>query len=404
MVPTAAGTLIRRVPNASPLATDATQGKAAEAAIQDSAAMWGMPDFVFRPTLDSRPGRVREVGDGLVIVGERGLVIQSKSRIAPSEIQADREERWLRKNADRAANQASGTIRTLLKGPTRLENARGLLLTIDTPSINWMSVVILDHPDVPDDLEIGGRDRTVVLMRRDWEFLFDQLRSSYAVLRYLQRVAGDDTTLGDEPSRYFECAQADEVADPEVLPEALVGEGFRVSTPLLPMAPTGTKDQAAHLLVRSVFEETATGAIRSGDADLRLMVLAELDKFPVGMRALMGNFLLEALDLVRAQPDLWKFRHMRASAAGPHIAFGATGPYSETRHDGFGAWVQLKHHNLQQITDKQDLLTVGVLLTPRTDGIRPFDTSISAVQGDLSLTDADLAAIRAVWDPTHAGT
>lgn len=402
IVETATGLVVRRVPNASPLAADLEQGKAAETAIQDSAATWGMPDFVFRPVLDSRPGRVREVGDGLIVVGRLGVVIQSKSRIAPDEIDPVREESWLRKNAERAARQASGTIRTLLLQPTDLENGRGEHVTVDSPSIDWMSVVVLDHPDVPDDLEVDAGDTTVVLIRRDWDFLFDQLRSTYAVVRYLRRVAGEPSRLGGEPARYFDHARADERAAPEVLPAALLGDGVTVSTPLLPLAPAGVEDRRAHLLVRSIFEDAAVAPVRAGTADHRLAVLAELDRFPVGMRAQMGNFLLEALESVRNDPDLFKLRHMRRSVGGAHIAFGATGRYSADRHDGFSAWVQLKHHNLQTITGEMDLLTVGVLLTPRPQGTTPFDTTVSAVQGDLGLTDQDLAAIRAVWDP-HAG-
>lgn len=43
---------------------------------------------------------------------------------------------------------------------------------------------------------------TVVLLRRDWEFLFDQLKSTHAVCGYFERVPGDSIELGDEPMRY----------------------------------------------------------------------------------------------------------------------------------------------------------------------------------------------------------
>ena len=41
--------------------------------------------------------------------------------------------------------------------------------------------------------------------------------------------------------------------------------------------------------------------------------------------------------------------------------------------------------------------TVGVLLTPRTDGVRPWDTTMMAVSGDLNLTSSDLARYRQLW-------
>jgi hypothetical protein len=53
-----------------------------------------------------------------------------------------------------------------------------------------------------------------VLLRRDWEFLFEQLKSTRAVLGYLERVAGEAWELGREAARYFRLAQADEAAEP----------------------------------------------------------------------------------------------------------------------------------------------------------------------------------------------
>jgi hypothetical protein len=103
---------------------------------------------------------------------------------------------------------------------------------------------------------------------------------------------------------------------------------------------------------------------------------------------------------VRAVPlgeTLWRLRSLRGPAGYAHLAFGAGTKFSKDHQAAFSMWVQLKHHDLQQITGETDLTTVGVLLTPRADGYRPFDTSMSAVKGDLGLTPEAVAAYREHW-------
>jgi len=47
--------------------------------------------------------------------------------------------------------------------------------------------------------------------------------------------------------------------------------------------------------------------------------------------------------------------------------------------DLFGWWVQLRHYDHQQVrADASDITTVGVLLLPRHDGGRVFDTTMIA--------------------------
>ncbi|MEU5695436.1 hypothetical protein [Actinosynnema sp. NPDC020468] len=54
-----------------------------------------------------------------------------------------------------------------------------------------------------------------MLTRRDWEFLFDQLHSTHAVLDYLLRTVGDRCELDGEVQRYHEFALADQQAEPD---------------------------------------------------------------------------------------------------------------------------------------------------------------------------------------------
>jgi hypothetical protein len=66
----------------------------------------------------------------------------------------------------------------------------------------------------------------IALTRRDWDFLFDQLRSTTAVLNYLFRAAGKASVpLGEEPVRFYELAAADAAAPPKDIDTELVGPG-----------------------------------------------------------------------------------------------------------------------------------------------------------------------------------
>jgi hypothetical protein len=47
--------------------------------------------------------------------------------------------------------------------------------------------------------------------------------------------------------------------------------------------------------------------------------------------------------------------------------------------------------------DDEGRTTVGVLLTPRHDGLRDWDTSMAAVSGPIELSEADLALYRETW-------
>jgi len=88
MVETARGVLVREIPGASPLRSDIARGKAAEEATHDAAALWGLADFVHRPSVLHLGSGTRELGDGLLIVGSLGVVVQVKTRDAASDDEA----------------------------------------------------------------------------------------------------------------------------------------------------------------------------------------------------------------------------------------------------------------------------------------------------------------------------
>ena len=381
-------------------------GHAAEEAIHDAAALWGLPDFTYRPALRKVGSGTRELGDGTIIVRNQGVIIQVKSRQQPS-LDAEKERRWMRKQIERGLSQAHGSIRLLCTQPTQLTNARGTSVNVDGKHLDWLIAIVVDHPAPPDGVipPVACKSiSAVVLLRRDWEFLFEQLKSTHAVVEYLQRVAGEPIELGDEPVRYHELAAADAQALPETL-DPSVGDGEVISTPLLPLEPVASEDLEAHLMVRGIFEDIATTTLQASSEDDRLRTLGELDRLHVGQRAQIGRYLFDALEDVAKvrEPEVkWRLRRLAAGPGRAHLAFGTCSHFSEDLQHAFSAWVQLRHHEHGRATGAADMTTVGVLLTPRSDGRRPWDTTTCAVAGDLRLTADQLTAYRQLWGP--AGT
>lgn len=335
IVTTSEGVYERRIPNATGLRHHDRRGTAAEQAVQDAAATWGLPDFVIPPSVERKGSGVREISDGLLVVGKRGIIMQTKARDANLRNPA-REAAWLDKQIGRAVRQINGTARRLRDGGVDMKNGRGHRVHVDGRSIDWSGVVIIDHPDPPDDHATpaagGGDVPYVVLLRRDWEFLFDQLRSTYAVVSYLRRVEGSTDKLGTEPERYYELAAADAAAPPSPFDPALEGVGEARSVPLLPVAPAGIDDDA-HSIVRIILEDIATTDIEPGRHASRLSVLATIDSLPVAYRAELGHLLIEALTAsqhTESDTVFWRFRTYLAGADRDQLGFGVCSVFNET--------------------------------------------------------------------------
>jgi hypothetical protein len=261
----------------------------------------GVAGLRLPPTVLPTGSGSRELGDGILIVGDLAVVIQVKAREAATTDEA-KEQRWLEKQAAKGLRQAYGTIRRLRSKAIPMTNGRGRSIEVDGGLLRWIAVVVIEHEDIPDGVVIpvsNSPHPSVVPLRRDWEFLFEQLKSAYAVSRYLERVAGEPRELGEEIVRYFQLAQADEAAPPGPLDtEALGPRGRSLSGPALPMRTAATEDDAEpHLLIRMIFEDIAISiAPQVPEAD-RLRFLATLDGLPVSHRSFMGQFVLEGMEV-----------------------------------------------------------------------------------------------------------
>lgn len=397
------GVFQRIIQSPAPLRAEIEAGKAAEEATLEAAQMWGLPDFVFYPKEEATGGTTRELGDGTIVVGGVALALQCKCREAATENEA-RETAWLTKNILKAVRQGRGSIRRMCLSPKELVNGRGVPHAIDANLKDWAIIVVIEHPQIPNGFRapVGPPDTPiVVLTRQDWEFLFDQLKSTYAVCRYLGRSGNEERALGEEEVLYYQLATADASTEPEALPAAIADIGSSMSEPMLPYEPVAHTELAPFSIVRSVLEDVALMNVvyETGDAGLR--VLAALDSLSVESRRILGNWILTRTDEIfgdDAGGIVWRFRVILGSVDAPHFGFAVCSrPYSDLISDAFGAWLELRHFEQQEALGHKDITSVGVLFTPTSDPSRPFDVTVKAAEGDLELSVERLEAIQDVW-------
>ena len=410
LVETPRGTLLRRIPNASPLAADQASGPAAEAATHAAAAVWGLPDFMYLPFTEHLGAKTREVGDGIVLVAGHGVVLQVKARDADRD-DDDRDASWMAKQAVAAIKQGNGTVRRVQTAGITLTNLRGREVMVDGNDYDWTIAVILDHDDPPDgvvpDLS-EAKHPAAVLLRRDWQFLFDQLKSTHAVVEYLRRVAGKPIEIGTEPERYYRLANADHPKAPEPIDQELLTP-HHISTPMpsLPLQSAASEDRSAHILIRELLEDIAIAPITNNSdllpgESLRLLVLGELDRLPVTARAMIGRFVGGAMEMVAGDTSgdiVWRQRSLRGNPGQPHLAYAACSqPHSREIADAFDSWLRLRHHDVVSVTgDADGLVSVGLLVTPTMRRDRAWDTTAIAVSGDMGFSEEELRFLRDLW-------
>ena len=402
----------RPIPSALALDPATDVGAAAEEASQEAASLWGLPDFVLTPKLLKKSEARREIGDCTVVVGSRALAVQVKHRTPQETDDPDVEVRRIQKRIRKAAAQAAGSIRSLVGSHIELVNARGRTIPVTGSALEWCRVVLIDHPNAPGGIVVRGEDHgslpLVVLLRRDWDFLFDQLRSTSAVVDYLFRVAGDEShDLGHEPARYFELAKADDEAveanGPAEWTKLLDSPTF--SHPILPTIPASNMDEAGATVYRLILEDIAETQFERDESD-RLKVLSMLDRYPVRERAELGRLLLTHLDDVVATTTgvKWQFRRTVLDDGYLQLAFGACSSFSELHREAFRQWAMLRHHEFSQLQDPDDFhvhRTVAVLLTPRADRVRLWDTTLFALFGDLGHSEEEIRQMGTLWNDRH---
>lgn len=396
----------REIPEASPPEPSMEVGIGVEWAALEAAAVLGLPDFVFRPKVVQKGSGLREIGDGTLITDGRGIALQVKAREGATD-NAQREASWLVKKAAEGLRQAHGTIRSALNNSDlTLTNLRDRSVRLPGNTIDWVPVVILDHPAPPDVIPEREPDKHgLILLRRDWEFLWGQLRSVAAIVDYAHRVANDDRIpLGTEASRYFDLADRDTRAESEPVEPwmARVSEIRQISGPRLPREPVDTSDVVGHDVFHRILEDIAATDF-TGDEQTRIEVLALIDQVAATHRAELGRTLLRRIDhcaLAPADTLLAQHRVVFIDRGRLHLAFSVYSQFTGHHRRLYETWLLLRRQEFLQTSgaDGPDYpWSVGVLLTPRPDGRRLWDTSVFATNSGPAYDQHEFTRLEQVF-------
>lgn len=400
----------REIPDAAPppIGSD-SQGIAVERATRAAGARWGLPDFVLEPAVVRKGSGIREYPDGTILTGNRGVALQVKARDSTTDT-PERARNWLTKKSTDGLRQARGTIRTTLGGTeVTLNNLRGRAITFNGKAVDWLPVVILDHPDPPEEVTIepDGKGPHVVLMRRDWEFLWYQLRSATAIVNYLHRVAPEGSVeLGTEAWRYFELAYKDANAEPNTVPDWLAGtDADPTNDPLLPADPAPSSDEAGHAAFHRILEDVADSPFDGAESD-RLTMLALIDQFPVTARPELGRTLLRRLDhCAKAPPSEFRAQHRLVFLEGGNLQliFTVMTQFSVADQEFHRRFVLHRRQTYLRMSGAIGPIlpwTVGIVLTPRPDTGRPWDTTVIATNGPAYFDDEEYDMLTPLLAPS----
>jgi hypothetical protein len=78
-----------------------------------------------------------------------------------------------------------------------------------------------------------------------------------------------------------------------------------------------------------------------------------------------------------------------------HLGYVVCNQFTELHEEAFRRWTMLRHHEWTSALDhsiRAEAVTVAVMLTPRHDAVRPWDTTVFAIFGDQELDPGDVAA------------
>ena len=399
----------REIPDAEVLSPGEEYGSAVESATRAAAGRWGLPDFVLRPKVVPKGSGRREIGDGTIVSGGRGIALQVKARSTATPDSAERAKSWLLKNAAAGLKQARGTVRTSFRsGDMTLDNLRGRPVRLAGNRVEWVPVVILDHPGPPRGVfPPGDADGpSVVLLRRDWEFLWNQLRSASAIVDYIHRVATEDepAELGSETHRYFDLANKDLQAPPSQLPDWMNDGGAApVSVPLLPKDPASAPDELGFRVFQRVLEDIAATDF-TGDESDRVQMLAHIDRVAVTTRAELGRLLLRRLIACSKSPEgdlRVEHRLLYVDHGELHLSFTCMGKLTGYYQEMFRTWLLHRRQRFLVQSDARGPIwpwSVGVLLTPRpSTNDRLWDTTVIATNGPPAFDDSEFRRLDAVY-------
>ena len=225
----------------------------------------------------------------MLIVGDRGVILQVKSRDPSSDGDPEKLRRWAAKKTAEAGRQVLGTRRTLESTTLSLRSHRGHELSLEPPH-SWPGVILLDLDPVPSGLRVSGADaNTIIMTLSDWYALHDRIRSTSGVIDYIERVAQHnvEADLGDEWTRYeqFAAADARHASEP----------GY---VPVLPMKSlSGIDLLGVDIVDEWIDSDIGLTPVKKSPytADQVRSTIELLDAIPILLRASIGKKLLGAV-------------------------------------------------------------------------------------------------------------
>ncbi len=383
------------------------RGYQSEQQVIDIALSWGFPENVYFPAVISKGSATREISDLLLISGKRAVVVQTKSRNAEND-DLQKIERWVKREFEKAARQGRGSIRSLNRTDELFENGRGSKLSLQGSHFEIGVLVILDIPEVPEQLVLDADSNvgTLVITLTEFEFLFTHLKSVSAVIRYVFRVSAiGPVELGSEIQRFISLAMADNeaaLAKPASDPS---NDAYRLSTPILPLEPVGIRDEEAHLFFRQVCEIIGAFATETGADPIALaMIFGGIDDLPVQSGEMLGRFILDGLHHFQSQDDgleqfNWKFRFIFQEERGLRFVFGVSKKFDSQRtNEMFVSRLRVTHHQFQRDSaNLEEKLTIGVLVTPR-DTWPGFDVGLMVIDDRQQLSEEDFESYVSFWN------
>jgi hypothetical protein len=375
-------------------------GMEREKQIRNIAARLGVADFVYTARPIRKGNATREVsGDGLLVVRDHGAVLQVKAR-DPSKATSDSQTRatsWVRKNSAKALSQGRGTKRELARlqcvgSPLMLSPVRAASLPEDlrgkydfdlkVKPDNWPIIVVLDHPGCT-GIDLGFQPDVLWLTFDDWHELHRRLRSTAALLVYVQRTlrAGLHVPLGHEDNRYGTLSAADEASASDA-PGSLAF-----------LAPLEGHDELGANLFHDVINKVwpDDGPIPWRSADEYRAIVEFLDSIPPRVQAIVGRwFLKKRADLAKGQSRATGLVRLDNQ---DRLVYGCSAltnwPSADEWTAEFSALTSLRHTQALESGAPRDTVTLGVgaLVEAREGihGVSYFFLMLKGHEGELPL-------------------
>jgi hypothetical protein len=152
------------------------------------------------------------------------------------------------------------------------------------------AVVLIDHPNTPRGILLDPRPNTVFLSVDDWYGLHERLRSTAAVITYVERAisSGIHPALGSELQRYSAHADAD---------SRVAGGGH----PMLPSRSLNAEEEQFAEFVDDLIDKVwpQDGSWPWTDPDDYRLIVEQLDRIPPTMRVDLGRKMWQTFLEVR---------------------------------------------------------------------------------------------------------